>query len=111
MAFSFDPISSPGATRDLFVDLSGALEEDEILTQATVVSAYPTVLTISSVIANSEIIEVDEQEIAVGKGVHFKIETLQESQTTVPLIVSFEGDSGTADKYEITQPVVTALCR
>ena len=111
MAFTFDPISSPGATRDLFVDLSGALEGDETLTQASVVSEYPTLLATSNVYINSEVVEFGEQQIAVGKGVHFSIATLEESQATVSLIVSLEGDSGTVDKYEIEQPIVAVICR
>ncbi|NOZ39149.1 MAG: hypothetical protein GXP24_02840 [Planctomycetes bacterium] len=111
MALTFDPISSPGATRDLFVDLSGVLEESEILTQASVTSAYLAVLVTSNVSLNSEVVEFGELQIAAGKGVHFTIETVAESQATVPLFVSFEGDSGTVDKYEIAQPVVVSLCR
>ncbi len=111
MALTFDPISSPGATRDLFVDLSGVLEDGETLTQASVTSAYPAVLVTSNVSLNSEVVEFGEQQIAVGKGVHFTIETVAESQAIVPLIVSFEGDSGTNDKYDIAQPVVVSICR
>ncbi len=110
MTLTFDPISSPGATRDLFLDLTRALEEGEILTVASVTSAFPTVLATSNIAINSTDVEFGEQQVAVGKGVHFTIETLQESQATVPLIVSFEGDGGTIDKYEIAQPMVTAIC-
>ncbi len=111
MTLIFDPISSPGATRDLFLDLTGALEKEETLAEASVTSAFPAVLVTSNVSINSATVEFGEQQIAVGKGVHFTIETLQESQATVPLTVSFEGDAGTIDKYIIAQPVVTAICR
>lgn len=111
MALTFDPISSPDATRDLFVDLAGILEDGETLTLASVVSAYPAVLVTSNVSINSVVVEFGEQQIAIGKGVHFTIETVLESQATVPLVVSFEGDSGTVDKYVIAQPVVASLCR
>ncbi len=111
MAFTFDPISSPGATRDLFVDLTGALEEGETLIQASVVSTYSTVLATSNVSINSSVVEFGELRIAIGQGVHFTIETLEESQATVPLAISLEGDSGTVDKYEIVQPIVAAICR
>ncbi len=111
MTLTFNPISSPGATRDLFVDLSGALEQGETLVEADVTSVFPTVLVTSNISINSTVVEFGEQQIAVGKGVHFTIETLQESQATVPLVVTFEGDSGTIDKYEIAQPVVAAICQ
>lgn len=111
MALTFDPISSPGATRDLFVDLAGALEADEALTQVNITSTYPTVLAVSNVAINSEVVQFEQQQTDVAQGVHFTIETLQESQATVPLVVSFQGNSGTVDKYEIGQPVVAALCR
>ena len=89
MAFTFDPISSPGATRDLFIDLAGALEEGEILTQASVISACPTVLVTSNVSINSTAVEFGGRQIATGKGIHFTIGTLEESQATVALVVSF----------------------
>lgn len=111
MALTFESISSPGASRDLFVDLTGALEESEILSQASVTSAYSAILTVSNVAINATTVEFGEQQILVGKGVHFTIHTLQESHATVPLTVSFEGDNGSIDTYEISQPLVTALCR
>ena len=111
MTLTFDPISSPGATRDLFLDLTGALEDGEVLTMASMTSAFPTVLATSNIAINSTAVDSGDQQVAVGKGVHFTIETLQESQATVPLVVTFEGDSGTIDKYEIAQPVVVAICR
>jgi len=109
MTLIFDPISSPGATRDLFIDLTGALEAEEILTAATINSGHPAVLSVSNVLVNSEMVEFAEQWIAIGKGIHFAIETQQRSQTTVPLVVIFEGSSGTSDTYEIFQPVVARL--
>ncbi len=111
MALTFDPISSPGATRDLFVDMSGVLEDGEALTLASVTSANATVLATSNVAINSAVVTHGEQQVAVGKGIQFTIQTLQESQATVPLVVSFAGDSGTIDKYEIAQPIVAVLCR
>lgn len=110
MSLVFDPISSPGATRDLFVDLSEALELDEVLTVATVVSGYPTVLTISDVAVNAAEVAYGEQTVAIGKGVHFSVQTLLESHAAVPITVSFEGDSGTSDKCEFSQPIVPSLC-
>lgn len=109
MALTFDPISSPDATRDVLVDLTGALEQDETLTLASVVSTFPAVLTVSNVATNETDVVFDEQTVAPGKGVHFTVATLQESQATVELLLSFEGDSGTTDKYEIAQPIVSAL--
>ena len=109
MPLTFDPISSPDATRDLLIDLSGALESGELLTSATITSAYPAILAVSNVAINTEIVTFAEQETAVGQGVHFTVQTLSASQATVPLTVTFEGDSGTIDKYEIEQPVVVAL--
>lgn len=111
MSLSFDPVSSPNASRDVFVDLTEVLEKDEVLTFTTVVSAYPTVLTVSNVAVNTKAVALDEQTTAVGKGVHFTVQTVMESQATVPLVVSFEGDSGTVDKYEIVQPIVPSLCQ
>ena len=109
MALNLDPISTPGATRDLFIDLTEALEVDELLTQATVTSAYPSSLAVSNVAINNSAIEWDEKQVAPGKGVHFSITTLLESHATVPLTLVFTGDSGTVDKYEIGQPLVVAL--
>ena len=110
MALTFDPISSPGATRDLLVDLTGALEADEVLTQASIASAYPAALDVSNIFINSTIVELDEKKVAVGKGVHFTISTLQESRATVSLVVSITGSSGTIDKYVFEQPLVAELC-
>lgn len=111
MSLVFDPISSPGATRDLYVDLTGALEADEALTSATVVSGHPATLAISNVAVNQEPVELDGHQVEAGKGVHFTIATLLESQANVPLVVNFEGDSGTSDAYELSQPLVVQLCR
>ncbi len=110
MTLIFDPISSPGATRDLFVDLTGALEEEEVLAAVTINSGHPAVLSVSDVAINGQVVEFGVQQIAVGKGVHFAIATQQRSQTTVPLVVILEGSSGTKDTYEIFQPVVPRLC-
>ncbi len=109
MALTFDPISSPGATRDLLVDLSGALEDDETLTLASISSSYPAALAVSNVSINGAVVEFGEQQIAVGKGVQFTIQTMQESRAAVPLILSIEGDSGTIDKYELSQPLTNVL--
>lgn len=109
MSLRFDPISSPDATRDHFVDFTGALEQDEVLSLATIVSGYSSVLTVSNVAINSAEVALDSHVVAIGKGVHLTVTTNAESQAAVPLVVAIEGNSGTRDKYEIIQPIVTSL--
>ncbi len=110
MSLKFDPIGSPGAKRDVFIDLTGALEADEELTLATIVSGYSAVLTVSNVAVNDVEVAFSGQTIAAGKGVHFTVETLASSFAVVPIVLTFEGDSGTSDKYELLQPVRHSLC-
>ncbi len=110
MSLKFDPIGSPNSQRDLFVDLTGALEAEELLTLATIVSGYSAVLTVSNVAVNDDEVTFNGQTVAAGKGVHFTIETVAASFATIPIALTFEGDSGTSDKYELLQPVRNSLC-
>ncbi len=111
MTLAFDPISSPNASRDLFIDFSNALEADETLMEADAVSVSPSVLTVSHVAINDKIVEFDGVEIGIGRGVHFTIKTIEKSQATVPIYITFMGNTGTEEKYKVLQPVVTALCQ
>ncbi|MEM8944122.1 MAG: hypothetical protein AAGD11_02985 [Planctomycetota bacterium] len=110
MSLKFDPISSPDAKRDVFVDLSAALETDEKLVLATVVSTHPTVLAVSNVAINEDSVSTGGLTTAAGQGVHLTVATLLNSQAIVPIEVFFEGDSGTNGKYQIIQPIVNVLC-
>lgn len=109
MSLAFQPISSPGAKRDLFVDLSGALETGERLSSVDIVSGHASVLAVSNVEVNTEELVHEGVSTEIGQGVHFTIETLQESRARIPISVEFSGDNGTVDRYQVDQPIVPAL--
>ena len=107
----FSPISSPGGTRDLVVDLTNALEDDERISTVTVTSNYAA-LQVSGVQVNSESVVADGKVVAQGKGVMFSVSTTTSSRNPrAALSVQYTGDSGSADRYTILQPIVPALTR
>ena len=98
----FSTISSPGGTRDLFVDFTNALEAGESIVTPTVTSSDPLTLEVSKVAVNTV---VTPDGAAPGKGIYFSVETLLEAKTTVLIEVGFVGDSGSADTYVVAIPV------
>lgn len=104
-----DPISKSG-TRDYTIDLSGALEADEVITSVNVISDNSSVLVVTSGDVNASDVEHEGVTIAAGKGVTFSV-TGQGSATptVVPISLTFVGDDGSRDTYELMQPIVPRL--
>ena len=109
MPLSFDPLSSPGGTRELFVDLTGALEDDETLLLAEVTSAYPAALVVSDVSVNDAAFHYEGTNVGLGKGVRFTLTSVLESRATIPLTIRFTGSAGTKDMYQVEQPLVAVI--
>lgn len=93
---TFDAISSPNATRDYAVDLSGKLETGETVSSVTVTSSNTGLLTISNTTSSSQTVT-------------FTVTTATAAEATVKIYVAYVGDAGTADRIEIKQPIVNYL--
>lgn len=106
MSLTFKPISSPGGNRDYSVDLTGALEDSELLTKVEVTSSRDDVLKIRNGKVNTVIFADGGTQVAIGKGAVFSVETIKGADLrSVPICIDFVGDSGTAGTEEVIQPV------
>jgi hypothetical protein len=108
MTLQYGQISGLG-TRDLFLDLTDALETSEVIATPSVVSEAPTVIAVSAVAVNTV---VAENGAAIGKGINWSIEVLvSDNRSTVGLTVGYVGDSGSKGTYAVTVPVVPILIK
>ncbi len=101
MALLFDAISSeaPGGERDYSIDLTGGLEYGETIQEVTVVADDPAVLVVTNVQSNTDGVSVDFH-VWVDGGAN---------EQTITLNIAYVGNSGSADTYEATQPIVEVL--
>ena len=101
MLLSFSPMSSvdPGGQKDVSINLSGYLEENEVLSTYSVTSGADTVLGVTAVNLSS-----DHKSIVF----HLTVLTFNVTQVVV-LSIAFTGDGGSASTYEIQQPLKLRL--
>ena len=101
MALIFDSISSeaPGGERDYAVDLTGGLEYEEVLSTVAVTADDPAVLQVTNVTKNTDGVTLNFHVHVEGGAV----------EKTVTLNIAYTGNSGSADTYEATQPIIEVL--
>jgi len=106
----FPPMSSPDSSRDNVIDMTGALEDAEILTGAiTVTSSDASVITGTGTI-NSVILTTDRgRTIAIGKGVQLRILTHLEADGEYYIYFRWAGNSGSSERYKVKIQVVDYL--
>lgn len=117
MQLTHPPIGSRNtATRDYAVNLAGKLEENEILVDITLSTSDEDYLTVSpGEINDSEISGLDicgnTITIEPNRGVLYTVTTEQDTVTSrsESIFIQFQGDTGTQDTLEITQPIVSTL--